>query len=356
MKKKRYLDLKYIIPLVLVSAGLFYWFGSTLGAEEKTGTEIKPPVVVTTPAYGSLERVFRLNGYVEAETTLTVLPRISGSLTELSVQVGEAVQKGRLLAEIDSEPYSLTLQQAEAAYLAAKSTFERLERLYESHSASKQSYDDAKAQYEAYKSQYELARLQYNYTRITSPIDGVVLARHTSAGSLVAPQVPIVTIGDLSSLVIHARVPERYFRNFYGNTEELEISGNVPAAGNTIFQGKIKTLSPYISPETKSFEVTIQLSGDTSMIRPGMFIRLTFQIDRMENIHYLPFAAITGQGDLWYVDRETETAGKIRIEPDYSNDEYFMVPEEYAGYAFIIEGQHFLREHQAVRIVSQREM
>jgi len=354
MKKQQKLDFKYIIPLVLVSALLFYWFGRATGSEE-TQVVIKPPVRVIRPAFGSLERVFRLNGYVEAETTVTVLPRINGSLNILHVRVGDRVEKGGLMAEIDAESYSLTLKQAESAYLAAKSTFERLERLYESRSTSKQSYDDARAQYEAYKSQYELARLQYTYTKITSPIDGVVLIRHTSEGSLVAPQVPIVTIGDLSSLVIHARVPEQYYQNFSTNPEDFDISGRIPAAGNREFRGRIRTLSPYISPETKSFEVSIELLGDTSAVRPGMFIYLVFLLDKRDDVYYLPYDTMTGEHDLWYVDMNTEIVHRMEFEPDYSSDNAFSIPDAYADYFFIIEGQHFLKEGQAVKVMNKEE-
>ncbi len=351
MKKKHHLDFIYIIPVVLVSALLFYRFGKTKG-EEEVQAEIKPPVRVVKPEFGDLERIFRLNGYVEAETTLTVLPRISGSLNAVYVEVGDRVEKGQTLAEIDAESYALTLKQAESSYLAAKSTFERLQRLYESRSTSKQSYDEAKAQYEASKSQYELAKLQYTYTNIKAPIGGVVLIKHASAGSLVSPQVPIVTIGDLSNLVIHARVPEQYYRSFSSSPEELGISGRIPAAGDSVFEGSIRTLSPYISPETKSFEVTIELLGDTSEVRPGMFIYLSFRLDRREDVYYLPYDTLTGGHNLWYVDMDTETAKKIEFEPGYSSDDAFCIPEEYADYAFIIEGQHFLKEGQAVKIMN----
>lgn len=393
-QKKRRFGGKVIVLLIIVVLFVAVWYQRN--REEKTvEQEIKAPVVVMTPHIGTLAQELTITGYVESETMVTVLPKISGTLTELFVDIGDSVSKGRIIGTIDSEPYRLTLRQAEAAYLAAKSTFERTEQLFQAKATSKQNYDQAKSHYDAMKSQYELTQLNFQYTRIEAPIGGVVLKKHTTAGSLVANQVPIVTIGDLDDLIIKANIPETYYARFNGiswgnaarpaglaeatgqsvsgagrsvpsgserNTVEtgagtgsrMAIVATVPALDNREFTASIRTVAPYISPETKNFEIICEFEGDTAAVRPGMFVYLRFELEKKQNIAYLPFEVLTGGRYLWYVEEEEEadlTAKRMAFDVGYSNNDFFEVPESYTTYRFIVEGQHFLTEGQKVKIV-----
>ncbi len=311
------------------------------------------PVSVIQPTFGKLTQELQLNGYIESETTITVVPKISGTLDNLYVDIGDEVKKDEVIAEIDSESYELTLQQAEASYLAAKSTYERTKQLYDAQATSRQNYDQAKSQYDAAKSQYELARLHYTYTTIRSPIDGTVLKKHTAAGSLVGPQVPIMTIGDLDNLEIKAKIPEKYYELFVNKKNGIPVTLTLPALQNRKLPARIETVSPYISPETKNFEAVCKISGDFSTVRPGMFINMTFVLDEVLEVYYLPFQALVGGEHLWFVDPRENTAHRIDYSLSYYTNDYFKVPEKYKEYLFILEGQHFLRQGQKVKLINE---
>ncbi len=351
-KKKRFKrGAKYII--LAAAAGLFFYVWLQRGREQgEIVRETAAPVIVTRPEYGSLKKVFRITGFTEAETMVTVLPKISGTLITVNVGVGDTVQKGQVIAEVDSESFLLNVRQAEAAYLAAKSTYERMERLYNQRATSKQNYDQAKSQFEISQPRYELAKLQYSYTRITSPLDGVVLEKHREAGSLVAQDIPIVTIGDLDNLIIRAKIPEKYYPVFLEKQETINIEIELPALGHRTMEARVKTLYPSIIPETRSFEIVCTIPGDVTGLRPGMFVNITFALDEKEDIYYLPFSVIASRDKLWFVEKGSDTARVIEFEPAFFNNDYFQVPETYKGYDFIIEGQHFVREGQKVRVLN----
>ena len=230
-----------------------------------------------------------------------------------------------------------------------------MEQLYQANATSKQNYDQAKSQYDAAKSQYELAQLQFDYTEITAPVGGVVLQKHTSEGSLVAQQVPIVTIGDLDRLVVNAKIPEKYYAFFETNRNTMEIEAELPAMEEKDMNIRIETISPFISPETKTFEVRCTLTGETSLIRPGMFIYLTFILDKKSDVLYLPFETLVGGDTLWYIQPDNCSADTVTHAPSFYNDEVFEIPDEYEEYPFIIEGQNFLREGQKCRVLNEQE-
>ncbi len=344
-----------VIVVLLLLALVAYITLRKQREEVVTTREIKVPVYVMKPVHGDLERTFKISGYIESESMVTILPKISGTLISLSVETGDQVKKGDIIAEIDGEPYNLQLEQAKSGYLAIKSTWERVSQLYSANATSKQTYEEAKAQYDAAKAQYELALLQASYTKITSPIDGTILIRHTSAGSLVAPQVPIVTIGDMDNLVIKAKIPENYYHFFLRRKDTMEVRAVLPALEDAALGAAIERVSPYISPQTKNFEVTCKLKGDTSMVRPGMFIYLTFIMDHRTGIYTLPYSTLVAGNTLWYVDPETGRVRKLEFEPIYHNDEQFQISEEYRDYLFIYEGQHFLKEEQEVNILNMEQ-
>ena len=354
-QKRRRFDPKIFIIIAAVGAIVFLWIQRNrreIAIEEA----VRVPVSVVYPEQSTIQRTFRISGYVESESMVTVLPKISGTLTNLYLDVGDTVEKGQVIGTIDSESYELTLRQAEAGYFAAKSTFERMEQLYQANATSKQNYDQAKSQYDAAKSQYELAQLQFDYTEIKAPVGGVVLQKHTSEGSLVAQQVPIVTIGDLERLAVNAKIPEKYYTYFSGKGKNMEIEAKLPALEGKTIGARIKTVSPYISPETKNFETECSLTGETRLLRPGMFVYLTFVLDKREDVFHLPFDVLVGGDTLWYVQNEDCSAARMDFEPSFYNNELFEVPAEYQNTPFIIEGQHFLNEGQFCNVVNDPEL
>ena len=339
--------------LLAVFAGLMIFILlSTIGGENLTSgdkAESITPVRVIKAENGALSKTLRLNGYIQSDNIITIIPFVSGTLDGLYVELGEHVAKNQIIASIDSRAYDLQLKQAEAAYLGAKSSFDRIEQLFNSNATTRQNYDQAKTQYDAYKSQYELAELQASYTRIVSPIEGTVLMIHANQGSLAAPELPVVTIGDLSNLIVKLGVPDKYYELFR-TSPDMEISIYRPKGEANAVKAHIKNISPIISPETRNFDITCDLEGDLSSFRPGMFVYCMFSVDQIDNVYYLPHGTLGPGSSLWYVEPETSTAEKIEFTQAFSNNDYFTIPDEFADYDFIFEGQSFLTAGQRVRI------
>ena len=347
--KKMFSALAAAIVSVIV-LGIFLGTAENDSINRNTPEEINyTPVKVARAERGSLDRTLRLNGYIQSDNVVTVIPFVSGTLEELFVDVGDTVDEKQLIALIDSRVFDLQLKQAEAAYLGAKSSYERLELLYASNAATRQNYDQAKTQYEAYKSQYELARLQLSYTEIESPISGTVLAIHANQGSIAAPELPVLTVGDLTDLIVKLNIPDRYYELF-STSPEMLVTIFRPGNQESAAGASIKNISPIISPETRNFEVVCTIDGDKSGFRPGMFVYCLFNIDHAEDVFYLPHKVLGPSGSLWYIDPLSSTAEKISFTAKFSNSSFFTIPEEFSDYDFIIEGQSFLTPGELVMI------
>ena len=126
----------------------------------------------------------------------------------------------------------------------------------------------------------------------------------------------------------------------------------IPVLDNKKINVSLQTVAPFISPETRTFEIECYLT-ETEDVYAGMFARLYFSIEKQENVPTLPYSVLIGGNTLWY--EEDGFAKKITVEPVFEGDTTFVIPEEYAQYNFIYEGQHFLKEGDKVRILEEVE-
>lgn len=353
-RRRRSPALRWLLRIAVVVAisSLFIYVNILRNRDRaEVREEIKLPVVVSKPERRTITQALRIGSYVESEQVVTVLPKASGTLTTLSVDVGDFVREGQVIAQIDSEPYRLALSQAETARDAAQSAYERAQTLHEVGSVSDQTLEQAKTQLDAAQSQYESAELSVRNTTIRSPVTGSVVARHRSAGALVGSQVPVVTISSTQDLIISAEVPEQYIAEFVERRAGIAVRVSLPAIDRNDLPAWIKFVSPYIRPETRTFRVACEIGGNTTSVLPGMYVELDFILAERRDVLVLPYDALVAGTTLWFVEGEPPLARSFTFEPEFSNEELFQLPDEYAERRFVIDGQHFLSEGLPVRIV-----
>jgi len=337
-----------LLILGILTTGGGAWYATTLPDRVAPNAVIRT-VRVTRPERRDLENSVTIRGFVEAEETVTVLPLVSGGIDSVFVDVGDAVTAGQVVAQIDPARFELDLARANASFAAADNTFRRTGDLYDAKATTVQNYDHARAQYESARSQRDLAELQLSYTTVTSPIDGVVLVRHLATGDVAAPDRPIVTVGDLSSLSVRAGVPEERYREFSRQRDSIEV--RVESAG-IAYPGSIRTVAPFVSAETRTFEVRCDVAGDLSALRPGMSVTLTFVLETIRNVPTLPVDAIGYGETLWYLDGEY--ARSIDLPVLFSDGDHLQIPEEFGDRRFIVQGHHFLTDGQRVDVIGGR--
>ena len=253
MARKVGIFFRWLITLVILGAvGYAIWtylINKPIEINEKPIAVVK----VATPYRANVQQSLELTGYVEAKAMIPVVPFVSGTITGYYVNAGDYVTEGQTLAQIDSKPYELQKQQAQAVYLAAEATFERVSNLYEAGAATKQNYDEAKAQLDAYKAQYELADVQLGYATVTAPVSGTVLMANSAEGSVGVSTSPLYVLADLNKLQIKLNVPERYFDLINQNIDAITAIVYRDGAST---EAQVASVAPYISAESKTFQVT----------------------------------------------------------------------------------------------------
>ena len=351
--------------LIFCAVAVFFFILILLVTNKKTveqKTETLPVVVIQKPVRQNLVESISISGYIEAKSMIPVVPFVSGTITEYPVSVGDYVEKNQLLAKIDDKPFRQQMIQAEAAYFAAKSTYDRVESLYKAGATTQQNYDTTRAQYDANKAQYDLAKLQLGYTEVCSPISGTVLVADQAVGDIGNQQSPVAIVADLNNLVVRLKVPEKYFDLFVSEKENLSVKITRPAEKNlfedAVSPAIIENIAPYVSPQNKTFEVVCRLTQNSERFKPGMFVKVQIAYKTYENVPVIPLNAKKMDGSFYIYDEESQTVHFQMPDEKTSissvNDGInFIVDEQFADSYFVIDGQNFVFDGQKVRLFDE---
>ena len=355
----RHKKIKYAVFAVTVLLLVAIVFLFTGKKRSKGENERIPAVVIQKPFMGTVLESITLSGYVEASAMIPVVPFVQGTITEYYARAGDYVEKDTVLAKIDDAPFRQQLLQAEAAYFAAKSTFERLESLFKSGAATQQNYDSAKAQHDAMKAQYDLARLQYDYTEVKASIDGTILIADLAEGSIGTQTQPVAVLADLGNQVVRLKVPEKYFDLFTLQKDDLVVTVTRPAEKNmysdAVTGATIENIAPYVSPESKNFQVVCRLDEPGERFRPGMYVKINVAYAAHHSVPLLPVTAKKLDGSCYTFSAEDSTVHFVQLEETPSDAEHFMVPAEYAESFFVVDGHNTVFDGQRVSVIKELE-
>lgn len=355
-KKSRKL-LKIVLFIAVAAAFIFFIYIATAKAPEAAKAETLPSVKIQKPVRQNLSESITISGYVEAKAMIPVVPFVSGTIIEYYAKAGDFVKKDTILAKIDDAPFRQQMLQAQAAYLASKSTFERVENLYKSGATTQQNYDTAKAQYDASKAQYDLALLQMNYTEVKAPVDGTILIADLAAGSIGTQTQPVAVLADLTNQVVRLKVPEKYFDLFTLERENLTVTVTRPAEKNmyedAVTPAVIENIAPYVSPESKNFQAVCHLEEPGKRFKPGMFVKVNVAYRTHKDVPVLPISTRKIDGSCYIYDEKTQCVTFIEPQEIASDGTNFIVEEKYADSYFVTDGQNFVFDGQKVKLFEE---
>lgn len=285
-----------------------YWFYSS---GKKNGV---PKYKTEKVARGDVTSVVTATGTLSALTTVKVGSQVSGIIARLYVDFNSTVKKGQLLTELDPTPFQSVvdqrradLERARIEYSNARRSYERSKNLLANQFISNSDYDVAEAGFqssEAVVKQAEAALRQaesnLSYTRIVSPIDGVVVDRQYDIGQTVAAsfQAPtLFTIAqDLTRMQVSTNIDEADIGSIH---EGQKATFTVDAFSERMFEGKIwqVRLSPQIVQNVVTYTVLIDVSNPDLQLKPGMTANVTVPIESRTGVLRLPNGALRFKPD-----------------------------------------------------------
>jgi len=293
------------IVVVAVAGGVFL-----LSKEKEGGPKFRKEKVTK----GEVVSTVTATGTLSAVTTVKVGSQVSGIIASLRADFNSEVKKGQLLAELDPTPFQTTVDQRRADLERAKVELRnadlvlaRAKKLLEAQLQAQSEYDTAKANRDGAAAAVEqstaaLRQAETNlaYTRITSPIDGVVVDRQYDIGQTVAAsfQAPVLfTIAqDLTKMQVLTNIDEADI----GRVKEgQEASFSVDAFPDRPFRGKVSQirLSPQTVQNVVTYPVLLDVANPELRLRPGMTANVSVPVDRRDDVLRVPNAALRFRPD-----------------------------------------------------------
>ena len=284
--KKRVLIIGIVVAAAALAGAFFYSRRGSAEAKFRKGKLDKGDVVATVTATGTLSAV----------TTVKVGSQVSGIIAKLYVDFNSTVKKGQLLTELDPTPFQQTVDQRRADLEKAKvelrnaelsltrsKNLEKQQLLAQSELDGAQTARDSAAAAVA-QSQAALKQAETNlsYTRILSPIDGVVVDRQYDVGQTVAAsfQAPVIfTIAqDLTKMQVLTNIDEADVGRIKVGQE---ASFSVDAFPDQPFKGAVSQvrLSPQTVQNVVTYPVVLDVANLDLKLKPGMTANVQVPVD-----------------------------------------------------------------------------
>jgi len=231
------------------------------------------------------------SGTIEA-VEIEVASKVQGRVESFTVDEGDVVNKGDIIASLESSELSASLDQAKAIELTAKikldnskKTYDRGTKLKKKRMISDQEYDTMKSAYDSANSDYSravaarrLAEIAFNEATIRAPISGTILTKVADPGDLMAPFATVVTMADLTTLDLMLYVPETKFGKVMLKDYVYIIVDSYP--GET-FTGRVSNISnkAEFTPKniqtkeertTQVFGIKVKIPNSEDKLKPGM--------------------------------------------------------------------------------------
>ena len=312
MKKK-----KTVLIVLAAAAVCFALFGRNMfGKGEKLSYETAPV------ERRAIEAHVTASGTVSAVTTVDVGTQVSGTIKEIYVDYNSVVKKGQLIALIDPSTFEAQVEQAKANLMQARASLQkakatlddakrnrnRQKMLWDRDLIARSDLDSAQTEYDlavagvseaeanVYQTQAALKKVEtdLSYTRICSPVNGIVVSRDVDVGQTVAAsfQTPtLFTIAqDLTKMQIETSVDEADIGDV---REGQNVTFTVDAYPDAVFSGTIKQvrIASSVQENVVTYPVIVDVANPDLKLKPGMTANVTIITEKKDDAVAVPSAA-----------------------------------------------------------------
>jgi HlyD family secretion protein len=287
------------------------------------GNGSKPQFGTEKVSRGDIVMTVTSTGTVNPVTTVLVGTQVSGTIKEIYVDFNSAVRKGQLIARIDTSLFDAqvnqaranvfsaraNLEKAEATLVDAKRTMDRNKELFSknlvarsdldtaetNHETARASVSAAKAQVAQTEAALRVAETNLHYTKIVSPVDGIVVSRNVDVGQTVAASFQTPTLfsiaQDLTKMQINANVDESDIGNIKVG-QDVEFI--VDAYPDVTFKGRVWQVrnAPITVQNVVTYDVVIQVENPELKLKPGMTANVSIIVSVKKDVLKMPNAAL----------------------------------------------------------------
>lgn len=258
---------------------------------------------------GDVQQSVTATGTVNPVTTVQVGTQVSGTIKDLYADFNSRVKKGQIIALIDPTFYDTQLAQAQANTDRADAAMRDAERILNQnktlyarnlvakndYDAAVTGYDSAKAQLAQAKAALQTAATNLSYTKIYSPVDGIVISRNVDVGQTVAASFQTPTLFTIAQDLTKMQIDTNVAESDIGAVKVgQEVDFTVDAYPDTTFKGKVwqKRQAPITVQNVVTYDTVIQVNNSDFRLMPGMTANVSIIIETRHDVLRITNAAL----------------------------------------------------------------
>jgi multidrug efflux system membrane fusion protein len=312
-----------VVVVILLAVGAAAWKihsntqdTNQAAAKMASAADRAVPVQVSAVEQKTMPIYLTALGTVTAYNTVTIKTRVDGQLMSVNVREGQRVRQGELLAQIDPKPYQAAVAQAEgqlvkdqATAVNAQAQAARYTALLQAGVVSKENQQaqisasgQAQGSIDADRAAIQAARVNLGYTKITSPINGVVGLRQVDAGNIVhaSDATGLLVVTQLQPITVIFTLPEdqipEVLKLSHGGGG-LTVEAYDRSGATHLASGKVLTVDNQIDPTTGTVKVKAVFDNKDEVLFPNQFVNIRLVLQQRQNAIVIPSAALQNGTD-----------------------------------------------------------
>ena len=324
------------------------------------------PVRILTIGGPASGRKLSYAGEIRAGETADLGFEVPGRIVEFLVIEGQEVEKGDLLARLDPADFQAQLDQADATFRQAETTYERFKEIVERGAVSRQDLDLRKRNFEVAEADLAKAQKAVNDTRLVAPFAGNIGRTLVDNFVNVQAKQPVLVLQDTTKLEVVITVPEQDWSRANPNltkeerTELVTPMVSLSTFPDREFPARISELATVADPVTRTFEVRARLDNPPDVtIMPGMTANVSITVPEggtsggADKAVIVPANVVVsddqGNSTVWKIDPDTMTVSRAQVQlGDLAGGDVRVLSGLNAGDRIATSGVHNLREGMQV--------
>ena len=354
---------KYIIVGMLTS--LFFMSFCSVGQQNSVGSTSEAisenskiqSVEVVKPQKRSFISEILITGTARPNQKVTLYAMESGYVQNISIDIGDMVSEGEVVAELANPELVRQFEQKRAQLTAKKSIYERLKYTREKTPAITplQLVENAEAEYLSANASLNAIKDRMNFLLVKAPFTGKITKRLVDHGALVQsgltednPQ-GIVELQEISPIRLTIPLPES---DITAIEKGMDVTVTFPELPGESFQVKVSRTAGALDPASKTMQVEIDIDNPDGFIKPGMYAKALMQISRRESVLSLPVTAQwIFQNQSFVLIVKNDIVERVTLRKGLSNKDYFEVlnAEINENSLVIVQGKGLVQPGQTVK-------
>ena len=316
-----------IVVLVLLALGagrtILSRMANAKSLEAGTAERAKVYVKTSLPKTNDAGQTLALPGTLQGFVQSPIAARSAGYLRRWTKDIGSRVEKGEVLAEIETPEIDQQLSQAVAAreqaassMELARSTVERWEGLRKKDVVSQQDLDEkrssaaqARANLAAAEANVQRLRQLEGFKRVVAPFSGVITKRNVDVGDLIdLSGKPLFTLSQTDPLRVYVNVPQSYAQLVKPGQPVVITQGELRGQS---FKGTVARTAASIDTGTRTMQVEIALPNKEGLLMPGAYVQVSLPLQATQSL-LVPTNALLFRGEGSRV-AVVDKAGRVKL-------------------------------------------